>query len=633
MRRLLVLGSWILVMLCKPGLPAQAELPSAEQALKQYVPIHRDVDIDQPDAAEAAQCKISARKVDGKTAVAIESPAGLLLRLFVDVDGNGVVDQWRYFKDGLEVYRDIDSNGNNRADQYRWFHGAGSRWGIDRDENGTVDYWKTISAEEASAEIVAALAEKDVARFVRVALSPAELKSLGLGAEKTKSLTERLTGLQDEFQRLMQKQRMVGPATKWVQFSASRPGTVPAGTNGSINDLQVYENVVAITETDGVNGQVQIGTLVKVGETWRAIQLPVPVEDGQHEIAESGEFFNKPPVIRQPEMPSGGPSEELQTALAKLQELDQQAGTIPDGPARGQYHQARANLLQEIAAKSASAEEQSLWLRQLADSVSAAVQSGEFPAGIERLGALLASLNGKDPEIEAYVAFRKLSAEYGLKMQNSSAMDFAKVHQEWLDNLREFAEAYPDSPDTAEAMLQLAMAHEFAGEEDKAKEWYGQIAAKFPESSQARKAAGARTRLDCVGNEIRFKGQSPSGETVDLAGYRGKVVVIQYWASWCEPCKADMAALKDLAIRYGKSGFQVIGVNVDSSLQEMKSYLTQNPLPWQQIHEQGGLDSRPANELGIHTLPTMILVDQGGKVVNRNVHVAELDSELRKLIR
>ena len=94
-----------------------------------------------------------------------------------------------------------------------------------------------------------------------------------------------------------------------------------------------------------------------------------------------------------------------------------------------------------------------------------------------------------------------------------------------------------------------------------------------------------------------------------------------------------MAALKELAIRYGKSGFQVIGVNLDSTLQEMKSYLAQNPLPWQQIHEQGGLDSRPANELGIHTLPTMILVDQGGKVVNRNVHVAELDSELRKLIR
>ena len=201
-----------------------------------------------------------------------------------------------------------------------------------------------------------------------------------------------------------------------------------------------------------------------------------------------------------------------------------------------------------------------------------------------------------------------------------------KVHQEWLDNLR-------SSPRLIPARIRPRRCYSLGwptncGEEH-AKEWYGQIAAnsRVVAGSQGRRSDTPRL----VGNETVSRARaSVRRSTWPLPG---KVVVIQYWASWCEPCKADMAALKDLAIRYGKSGFQVIGVNVDSSLQEMKSYLTQNPLPWQQIHEQGGLDSRPANELGIHTLPTMILVDQGGKVVNRNVHVAELDSELRKLIR
>jgi thiol-disulfide isomerase/thioredoxin len=226
-----------------------------------------------------------------------------------------------------------------------------------------------------------------------------------------------------------------------------------------------------------------------------------------------------------------------------------------------------------------------------------------------------------------------MSAEYGLKMQNAGTNDFAAIHEQWLKNLEQFAKAYPQSPDTAEAMLQLAMAHEFSGDEDRAKEWYERIVKEFPQSSQSRKAAGARTRLDSVGSVIKFAGKAPDGETVDLNGYRGNVVVIQYWASWCEPCKADMTVLKDLAIRYGKKGFQVIGVNLDSEIQAMSNYLRQNPLPWQQVHEDGGLDSRPANELGIHTLPTMILVDQDGRVVNRNIHVAQLDSELRKLIR
>ena len=230
------------------GLADAADLPSPEQALKQYRPIHTDVEIDRPSSAEAAACKIFAKKIDGVTAVLIESPDGFLLRSFVDADGNGVVDQWRYFKDGLEVYRDIDSNGNNRADQYRWFHGAGSRWGIDRDEDGKVDAWKAISAEEVSAEIVAALAARDAARFQRVALTPTELRTLGLGTERAKAIQAKIESLEKQFTRLAGEQKGVKAGTKWMQFSASRPGMVPAGTAGSTKDLQVYENVVAITE-------------------------------------------------------------------------------------------------------------------------------------------------------------------------------------------------------------------------------------------------------------------------------------------------------------------------------------------------------------------------------------------------
>ena len=118
-----------------------------------------------------------------------------------------------------------------------------------------------------------------------------------------------------------------------------------------------------------------------------------------------------------------------------------------------------------------------------------------------------------------------------------------------------------------------------------------------------------------------------------MATYRGKVVLIQYWASWCEPCKAEMATLKELLTKYGRSGFSIIGVNLDSKREDMADFLGETDIPWAQIYEEGGLDSRPANELGILTLPTMILVDQQGRVVNRSVHVVELERELKGLIR
>ena len=93
-----------------------------------------------------------------------------------------------------------------------------------------------------------------------------------------------------------------------------------------------------------------------------------------------------------------------------------------------------------------------------------------------------------------------------------------------------------------------------------------------------------------------------------------------------------MPVLQQLVSKYGRS-FTVIGVSLDRSRKDLAAYLTENPLPWPQIFEEGGLDSDPANQLGILSLPTMILVDKQGKVVNRSIQTSELESELKKLIR
>ncbi len=181
-------------------------------------------------------------------------------------------------------------------------------------------------------------------------------------------------------------------------------------------------------------------------------------------------------------------------------------------------------------------------------------------------------------------------------------------------------------------MLQLGIAREYAGQDDDAKKWYERIGREFADSPQAKKAAGAARRIDSVGTLLSLSGKGPGGETVDLAAYRGKAVLVQYWATWSESAKNDMPALKQLASKYGGS-FAVIGVCVDANAKTLKDYLAENPLPWPQIFEEGGQDSRPANALGIITVPTMILVDAQGKVVNRNIQTAEIEAELKKLIR
>ena len=108
-------------------------------------------------------------------------PDGSLLRRFADTNGDRDIDLWSYYKFGVEVYRDIDTDFDKKADQYRWLNTGGTRWGLDDDEDGKIDRWKQISAEEVSAELVASLADSDAARFQSLLISESELKTLGLG--------------------------------------------------------------------------------------------------------------------------------------------------------------------------------------------------------------------------------------------------------------------------------------------------------------------------------------------------------------------------------------------------------------------------------------------------------------------
>ncbi|MHC4399623.1 MAG: redoxin domain-containing protein [Planctomycetota bacterium] len=614
-----------------PLLSAWAAPPKVEQTL-QLAPVQTDVEFDRPTPAEISSCKVAARRLGDYVGWVVENPDGAILRRFIDTNGDNVVDRWSYFKDGLEVYRDVDSDFDGKADQYRWLRTGGSRWATDKNQDGKIDAWRSISAEEVTAEIVAALALRDIERFSRLVLTDSELKLLGLGPEKAKELAEKSRGAVTRFRELISKQKEVTGTTKWVQFSGSRPGVVPAGTNGSTKDLRVYENVVAIVQTGGEHGQVYVGTLVGLGDVWRAIDVPRPISEGEDDLAAAG-FFFRSPLETPTKATSSGPTDQTQQLLGQLERLDAAASQATSDEQRTQFHAQRAELLERIAQLAANTADRAMWLRQLADTVSAAVQSGEYPEGAQRLTALFERLakNPTDKDLAAYVRFRQLMAEYGLAVQGGG--DFVKIQTAWLEGLEQYIGEYPKSPDTAEAMLQMAISEEFAGEEGEAKKWYDRAVKEFPNSSQGKKAAGALTRLESVGKAITFRGKGSSGGVVDLSTYRGKVVLIQYWASWCEPCKVDMATLRELWSKYRDSGFHIIGVNLDTSLRDMTAYLAESRLPWPQIYEEGGLDSRPANELGILTVPTMILVDQQGRVVNRNIHVAELDGALKKLIR
>jgi thiol-disulfide isomerase/thioredoxin len=108
------------------------------------------------------------------------------------------------------------------------------------------------------------------------------------------------------------------------------------------------------------------------------------------------------------------------------------------------------------------------------------------------------------------------------------------------------------------------------------------------------------------------------------------VVAIYYWATWCDHCKERMDSLNDVYAKWGGArGFDVIGVCLDKTPEAMQTFLKANPTKWAQIYDDSG---RLANDMGVMTLPLMILVDQKGNVVSDNIYLEGLEPELQRLL-
>jgi len=615
---------------------ASAQQPSAADALR-LMPVQQGIAFDSPEKADIAKCKVDVETVGGITGWVVRDAGGQVLRRFLDTNGDNKVDQWCYFANGIEIYRDIDVNFNNKADQYRWLGTSGIRHGLDTNEDGRIDDWKAISPEEVTEELVVALREADAARFQRLLITTEELQGLGLGSERADDIKARIATAAEKFAEVARKQTLVGKGAEWISFGASKPGVVTAGSAGSTKDLVIYDNVTAIVQNSKEKtSQLIVGTLVRVGDRWRLIDLPKNLLSDPNAQTAVGYFFQAEPERRAGEEgpENRGVSPEVQKQIAELAKVDKSLATATSPTQVAKLNGERCDVLDQLI-KATTGEDRTIWIRQYAETVSAAVQSGNFPAGLKRLESLLETIK-QDPKLKEhipFVEFRQMSADYNLSLQSEDAnKDFEKINTKWLTSLEAFVTQYASSPDAAEAMLQLAIGYEFSGKEDKALEWFGKIVGDFGTSEIAKKAAGAKRRLESVGKTMQLQGDLVDGRKFDVSSYRGKIVLIHYWATWCEPCKQDMSLISTLLNRYPKE-FAPVGVNLDNELGTAKSFVTTKKLSWPQLYDEGGLESRLANEMGILSLPTMLLIDKNGRVINRNIHASEIETELKKLVK
>ncbi len=612
-----------------------ADPPSTELALRRIRPVHRDVDIEHPTDAELAQCRVEVESTPKTSGWVVFGPHGQVLRRFVDTNGDGTVDQWSYYKHGLEVYRNLDANFNKKVDQARWLNSGGTKWGIMNREDSRIDEWRVISAEEASEEAIKAMSKRDVSALSALLISKTDIEKLSIQGDLARDLLDSVSNPSQKMTAALQKSAILGADTKWMRFDSNKPGLIPVSDGKASQDINVYENAMAIVETKGKPGLVQIGELVRVGTTWKLTQIPQPLDSTTTQITAGGILMQPPLSPLHNNATELTVSPEMQKLLEQLQKLDSDSPDRSASPAAvAQYHSRRADILTQLVNKAETAKERDQWTRQMVDGIAAAVQTNAYPDGIARLKTIESTIRRSQPNssLVAYVVYRRMLSEYNLNLQKASNEERQTVTENWLKEMETFTRTYPKADDTPDAMLQLAMTQEFRGKQPEAVKWYTELARAHSATSSGIRATGALRRMNLEGKQLVLKGNNLRGGQLDVASLRGKTTLVIFWATWCKPCTEDLPQLKELYRLHRSQSFEIVGVNIDTDISRIAPYLKQHQITWSQIHEPGGLESKPARDYGIISLPTMFLIDTKGQVISRNTTVEELKEELPKIL-
>lgn len=133
-------------------------------------------------------------------------------------------------------------------------------------------------------------------------------------------------------------------------------------------------------------------------------------------------------------------------------------------------------------------------------------------------------------------------------------------------------------------------------------------------------------RLEMLGSKFVFAAETMDGQKFDVEQLKGKFVIVDFFATWCEPCLEEVPHIQKLLEKYQSKGLEVVGISLDEDAEALQKYLDKALLPWPIIHDK---ETEPMKRLqvrfGISRLPTVLLLNKEGVVVSLEAHGAELD--------
>jgi thiol-disulfide isomerase/thioredoxin len=239
---------------------------------------------------------------------------------------------------------------------------------------------------------------------------------------------------------------------------------------------------------------------------------------------------------------------------------------------------------------------------------------------------------GKKPAVRI-VHGRLLSVQLAQSLSDVAAL--RKVLEEVKSFLSDPKQLQPGDEQlamTASGIAEATGDYKLAGEtcDDLAK----LLPVQMPFGMMAKQLQASARRFKLPGNAMQLEGKTLEGKAISLADrtYSGKVVLVDFWATWCGPCKAEIPNIKKNYENYHDKGFEVVGISIDTGpIDQLKDFVKKEEVPWTICRD---MDSpvKNADYYGIHAIPAMILIGRDGKVISLTARGGELDRLVEKAI-